>query len=112
MVTLPYRLLALGGKDAVDGLLQGHCCGNVLVILAIDLPHLPLGVLQGMKDALVMDGLRKDRLDHPPIVLPQIGDDHLGVVTLSPQLQEKDLFYHKSVSFYTPPPDHFAPTFT
>jgi len=22
------------------------------------------------------------------------------------------LFYHKSVPFYTPPPDHFEPTFT
>jgi hypothetical protein len=48
-----------------------------------------LRLLQRVEDAFVMCGLRKDLGDHRAVILAQIGDDDLRVVTLGPQGQQK-----------------------
>jgi len=59
------------------------------IVLAVDLPQLPVPGLQRVKDALMMLGLRKDAGDHRAVVLVQVGHDDLGMVHFGLERQQK-----------------------
>ena len=71
----------LGIKDAIDLLFEPVGLGVGLgIVRAIDIFDVFLEILQGMKDAQMMESLREDLGDHRAVVLAQVGDDHSGVV--------------------------------
>jgi len=53
------------------------------IVWAVGVLDMFLRLLQGMEDAFVMHGLRKDLGNHRAIIPAQIGNDDLRVVTPS-----------------------------
>ena len=89
-VTFRGQSQGFGVKDAIDLLLELRGFWMLRgIIRAVDVLDMPLCLLQSMKHAFVMYGLRKDLGDRRAVILAQIRYHNLRLVALGPQCQQE-----------------------
>lgn len=61
------------------------------IIAPIDIAKILVDILEGVEDALVVDGLREDGGNDRAIILAQIGNNNLGMIAFGTQSEQKGL---------------------